>query len=113
MKTINLLIRILCKKTCGMSLIGFDIPDKMELNSVMKEIVKENFISVDVEKVECIKNKVDNLISLECNIDNMPKAKLVLNYLVSNDDFMLVSDFYKKLKMCYYKDGRDDIWISL
>ena len=98
MKEIPLLIKILSGKTCGMSMISMDIPDNVELNQAMKHIVYQNMIAVDVQKVKCLKNREDNIISFYCSIDEIPKAELVLNYKISNKDYDAISNFYAKCK---------------
>ena len=98
MKEIPLIIKIISGKTCGMSMISMDIPDDMELNQAMKQIKQKNMISVEVEKVKCLKNKEDNIISFCCSIDEIIKSELILNYKISNDDYDTICDFYVKCK---------------
>lgn len=98
MKEIPLLIKILSGKTCGMSMISMDIPDNIELNQAMKHIMQQDMIVVEVQKVKCLKSKEDNMISFYCSIDEMPKAELILNYKISNNDYETISDFYAKCK---------------
>jgi len=96
MREVPILIKIISGETCGMSLIGMDVPDDMKLNETMKEIVKQDLISVEVEEVELIKNKTEKIASFHCSIDKVNKAKLVLNYNISKDDHMYLYDFYYK-----------------
>lgn len=79
-------------------MISMDIPDNMELNQAMKHIMQQNMIAVEVQKVKCLKNKEDNIISFYCSIDEMSKAELILNYKISNNDYETISDFYAKCK---------------
>jgi len=96
MREVPILIKIISGETCGMSLIGMDVPDDMKLNETMKEIVKQDLISVEVEEVELIKSKTEKIASFHCSIDKVNKAKLVLNYNISKDDHMYLYDFYYK-----------------
>lgn len=98
LKEVGILIKILSGKTCGMCMIGMDLEDDLELSSPIQQIVKEDLISVEVERVECIQNKEDYIVRLHCSIDEDKKAELILNYEVEPKKFVPLNDFYKKFK---------------
>lgn len=95
MKEIGLLVKILSGKTCGICMIGMSIPEEMELNRAMKQIINEPLVVADVEQVSFPKNDGENIVSFKCNIDNVKEAQLILNYQISNNDYKNIFAFYK------------------
>lgn len=81
-----------------MSLIGFDVPVDFEMSKTVKKVVNQDLISVEVEKVECVKNKTSSVVSFYCSIDKIAEAQMVLNYTISNSDYSYIYDFYRKEK---------------
>lgn len=97
MKEIPLLIKILSGKACGISMISMDIPDEIHLNQVMKQIVNKELVSVEVQEVKCLNNE-DNIVRFHCSIDDIAQFEMVLNYQISNNDYLEISKFYAKNK---------------
>ena len=89
MKEIPILVKIVSGSTCGMSLISMDVPDGIELNQTMNQVINKDMISVEIKKVLCEHFKENNIVSFYCSIDDIKNSELILSYYVSNKHEML------------------------
>lgn len=111
MRTFSIIIDILSGKSFGISMVSMDVSAKDEQNPLLKDILKQDFISAEVDKVECL-TRQDDIIRFYCNVKDMEKTKIVLNYIVSNEDHRIVSNFYSKCKNPRYaKDNTKAIML--
>ena len=92
MKEIPILVKIVSGSTCGMSLISMDVPDGIELNQTMNQVINKDMISVEIKKVLCEHFKENNIVSFYCSIDDIKNSELILSYYVSNKHYEMLNE---------------------
>ncbi len=94
MKEIPILVKIVSGSTCGMSLISMDVPDGIELNQTMNQVINKDMISVEIKKVLCEHFKENNIVSFYCSIDDIKNSELILSYYVSNKHYEMLNEIF-------------------